>query len=55
MARATLELQPAAAPTGRWRAMWRRLSALALRINDSGTPLIIDRADRAELQRTIDG
>ncbi|MDA0352435.1 MAG: hypothetical protein DWG79_00625 [Chloroflexi bacterium] len=37
------------------RALWKRLGAIALRLNGTQLPIYLDRSDRAELQRTIDG
>ena len=34
---------------------WSKLVAFALRLNGTALPLHLDKLDRAELQRTIDG
>lgn len=37
------------------RGLWSRLNALALRLNGTSLPLVLDKADRGTLQGVLDG
>ena len=54
MARLTFG-HPRTTVVGAARAAWSRLRSMALRINGSQMPLVLDKADRGTLQLTLDG